>query len=215
MDSYSTRSLVALLLVACAACVAAEPTRTPPRATADVPRVLESIEAQAQTASAASRPRREHQAISVLAGRWSTRVVNVDASGVEHDPYPGQARIEAVFGGRYLRWEATLELGAETHATSGFLGFDLNQSEYQLLMISDLATGMGVARGRGDPHGKGIRFTIEVPDPATGALRRAVSLLRCQDADHFVLEQLGADASGAEHVARRTYYARAQAVSSN
>jgi hypothetical protein len=73
-------------------------------------------------------------------------------------------------------------------------------------MISDLSTGMGVARGRGDIAGTGIRLMIEIPDPETGALRRAVSTLRLVDKSQFVIEQYGADANGRERVVRRTHY---------
>lgn len=190
----------------CAACVASEPVRAPRRV--DLPTSAPTIESQAREAANASRPRKEHRALEALVGTFDTRVVSVGANGEETDPRPGRAVIETTLGGRYLKWEAVLDLGDETHATTGFLGFDLNQSEYQLLMISDLSTGMGVARGRGDMHGTGIRFAIEIPDPETGALRRAVSTLRVLDANRFVLEQLGVDGAGRERVVRRTSYVR-------
>lgn len=199
------RILVCLCLLQ-ASCMAPEPTRAE-RPAVQIPSV-EAIEAQAQAAAAASKPRKEHRALEALAGNWQTTVVSVGANDQESDPHAGRASIESVLGGRYLRWDAWLDLGAESHSTTGYLGYDVNQSEYQLLMISDLSTGMGVARGRGDLQGAGIRFIIEIPDPETGALRRAVSALRLIDANRFLIEQFGADASGHEHVVRRTHYVR-------
>ncbi|MBL8857927.1 MAG: DUF1579 family protein [Planctomycetes bacterium] len=146
--------------------------------------------------------------MNLFVGSWETVVVDVSESGVESDARPGRATIEWIFGGRYLRWDAVLELGGETHATTGYLGYDVNQAEYQLLMISDLATGMGVAHGRGEPNSKGITLTLEIVDPRSGALQRARSVLRVLGADHFVLEQMAGDGSGGERVARRTHYRR-------
>jgi hypothetical protein len=94
------------------------------------------------------------------------------------------------------------------YATSCYLGYDVNQAEYQLLMISYLATGMSFAHGRGDIDGKGIQLTIEVLDPASGAIKRAQSTLRLVNHDHFVLEQLGIDPSGEQRIVRRTHYWR-------
>lgn len=190
------------------ACVASDPVRNPPAAV-DLP-TREAIEAQAREAASTSKPRKEHRALEALVGHWDTKVVTVAADGMESEARPGRATIESVLGRRYLNWSAWLELGGETHATTGYLGFDVNQSEYQLLMISDLATGMGVARGRGDLRGGGVRFTIEIHDPESGALRRAASTLRVVDAQRFVLEQMGIDSSGKERVVRRTHYVRAK-----
>ena len=200
------KRLALCLCVLVPACVSSDPVRNPrPAATLPTP---EAIEAQAREAASASRPRKEHKALETLVGNWQTSVATVDADGHESDARSGRATIESMFGGRYLNWSAWLDLAGETHATTGYLGFDVNQLEYQLLMISDLATGMSVARGRGDVKGGGVRFTIEIPDPESGALRRAVSTLRVVDANHFVLEQIGADPNGKERVVRRTHYVR-------
>jgi hypothetical protein len=201
------RKISLSLCLVLTACVASEPVRAPRRVNAPVP-LVETIENQAREAASASRPRKEHRALEALVGIYATRVVGVGPDGEDLDPRPGRAVIESALGGRYLKWDALLDLGSETHSTTGFLGFDINQAEYQLLMISDLATGMGVARGRGDLHGTGVRFTIEVPDPESGAVRRAVSILRIVDADRFVLEQIGVDAAQKERVVRRTHYER-------
>jgi hypothetical protein len=198
--------LIVCLFFLTAGCLAPEPTHSA-KPNVEIPNA-EAIEAQAQAAASASKPRKEHHALEALVGSWQTRVVTVDANDVESDPHPGSAAIESLFSGRYLRWEAMLDLGTETHVTTGYLGFDANQTEYQLLMISDLSTGMGVAHGRGDLKSGGIRFVIEIPDPESGALRRAVSNLRLIDGNHFLIDQFGADANGRERVVRRTHYER-------
>lgn len=190
------------------ACVASEP-RLQNRNVAVVFAAPPTLEQQAADAERASQPRAEHHALDPLAGSWSTSLVSVSPEGAESDPHPGSAQIRLVLGGRYLDWDATLEIGGVVHETTGFLGFDLNDGEYENLMISDLATGMSVAHGRGDIAGAGIKLVLEVADPSSGAIKRAQSTLRLVDKDHFVLEQLGIDAQGNERIVRRTHYRRA------
>lgn len=204
-------------LVACAAltlliaCQAPVPQRNARPAQVVLP-TQRTIEEQAAEAENASRPGPEHKALDVLVGTWSTTTVTVAADGSESEPRHGNALIDWVFASRYLRWDATLELGGVVHATTGFLGYDRSSAEYQMLMISDLATGMSVARGRGDVRGTGIRLVIELVDPATGGINRAESTLRATTADHFELDQLGLDArTGEERVVRRTHYRRTSA----
>ena len=79
------------------------------------------------------------------------------------------------------------------------------------MMISDLATGMEIARGSGEIRGAGIVFEIEQVDPATGARLVARSRLRTVSADHFVLEQLEPMPSGKDRVTRVWHYRRAAA----
>lgn len=189
------------------ACTAPEPTRSAkkqPVLFAPPP----TLEAQAHDASIASRPHKEHIALQPLVGTWKTQLVDVAADGTESDPHAGTATVQSVLGGRYYTWDATLDVGSNVYETTGYLGYDVNGGEYQLLMISDLATGMSVAHGRGDIAGKGIQLVIEVVDPASGAIKRAQSTLRIVDENHFVLEQLGIDPSGEQRIVRRTHYTR-------
>jgi hypothetical protein len=195
------------------ACTAPEPARNPkkhPVLFATPP----TLEAQAQEASSASRPRKEHLALEPLVGAWKTELVSVAVDGTESDPHPGTATVQPVLGGRYYTWDATLDVGAKVYETTGYLGYDINSAEYQLLMISDLATGMSVAHGRGDIEAKGIQLVIEVVDPSTGAIKRAQSTLRVVNKDHFVLEQLGLDPNGEQRIVRRTHYRRRGAAKS-
>lgn len=201
-------ALAVCSLFTLSACFAPEPARVP-RNIAPVESPRTSIEEQARAAARASEPRSEHRVLETLVGTWNTSVVSVAGDGTESDPRSGVAAIEWVLGGRYLKWDATLDLGTEVHATTGFLGYDVNQGEYQLLMISDLATGMGVAHGRGDVGDAGLKFVLDVTEPGTGAVRRAVSTMRATSHDQFVLEQLGQDGAGNERVVRRTHYRRA------
>jgi hypothetical protein len=210
-------SIVALSMssgvVLLSACTAPEP-RLPTKNAAILFAPPPTLEEQAAEAERNSRPRSQHRALDPLVGVWTTTLVSVSAEGAESDPHAGQATIHWMLGNRYLHWEATLEVGSRVHETVGFLGYDLNTGEYQNLMISDLATGMSVARGRGELDGSGIKLGIEVADPATGAIKRAQSTLRLLDGNHFVLEQLGVDVQGVERIVRRTHYRRLGSVRS-
>jgi len=204
----SIRAMVcACAALALAACVS-QPDRphAPPGPVAPPPSLAEQATAQER----ATRPGPKHRALDPLVGAWITTNAAVDVAGHETDTVPGRAAIDWTLGGRYLRIDANLEIsGGGTYTWSGFLGYDEPHAEYQWLMVSDLSTGMGVARGQGDPSRGGIRFVLDLQDPRTGGFARATSLLRVLGPDELALEQLGADASGLERVLRRTHYRRA------
>lgn len=200
--------MLALVLAACVSsgCQAADP-RTAPRPVAASAPV--SLAEQVREAARASTPGARHRELEPLAGDWRVELADVAEDQSERSVAHGEGRLEWVHERRYLAWSARLE-GAGT--TSGFLGFDLRLGQYQLLMISSLSTGMGVATGYGDLTGQGVRFTLESVDPASGQRARMSSVLRIVDANHFVLDAYGVDAAGRERVVRRTHYRRAGAA---
>jgi hypothetical protein len=167
-----------------------------------------TLEELAADAERSSHPRAEHRRLDVLAGNWDSSVVSVGVDGKESDPRAGDAHITWALAGHYLEWNSTLRLENGTRASRGFLGFDLNHAEYQLVMISDLATGMGVAHGTGEITGAGIRFVLELIDGRDGSMRRAQSVLKVIDHNHFVLDQIGLGPEGTERVVRRTHHHR-------
>jgi len=196
--------LTSFAILASTACVS-HPDRPPPRG--GDPIIPVTLAEQAARQADATRPGKEHRALDPLVGAWITSSVAVDADGREGDAVAGRAAIDWALGGRYLRIDADLEMpGGGTHTWSGFLGYDQASDEYQWLMVSDLSTGMGVAKGRGEISRGGIRFVLDVVDPRTGAMARATSVLRVLAKGHVVLEQIGVDPTGLERVLRRTHY---------
>ncbi len=135
-------------------------------------------------------------------------MVAVDEQAAETELARGEGELEWKLDGRFLQWTATLSIAGAPRTTTGYLGFDVRSKEYELLMISNLATGMQVALGRGDPERDGLRFTLEQLDPETGAGIRAVSVLRLISKDHFALDQLASDGNGHERVVQRHHYRR-------
>lgn len=168
-----------------------------------------SVEAQAKEFSAASRPGPQHKVLESLVGEWEVTLSTTAADGTESAPYRGRATLAWTLGQRFLRWDASLMFGEISGTTTGFLGFDTRTRQYQLMMISDFATGMMVAGGSGEIRALGIVFELELTDPATGARLVARSRLRILSPDHFVLEQLEASSGGKDRVTRISHYRRA------
>lgn len=185
-----------------ASCVASEPARIAP-SVRPVPAV--SIEAQVDELVRASEPREAHRALDPLVGRWAVALCDVDGAGRETELARGHARIDWVLDGRFLRWDAELSIAGQPRQTTGYLGFDKRGGVYELLMISNLATGMSVAQGSGDLARSGIRFQLEQADPRSGSILRMQSRLALMTPDHFALDQLADDG----RIVRRTHYRRA------
>ncbi len=206
-------ALLLSVVVIAASCAVPDPHHRAGNARPANPEPPASIEERVAQAELASQPRAEHKSLDVLAGTWETRAVDVDPNGRELEPMTGHAVIAWMFNGRYLKWDETLDIGSATHASTGFLGYDgLVLREYELLTIADLSIGMGVAYGKGEISGSGIRFTLDRIDPGSGETSRAQSRLRATDRDHVVLEVIGRDLMGNDNVLRRTYYHRAGAA---
>jgi hypothetical protein len=205
-----SRTLCILLTLATPACVSG-PTEHRPAPLPSPPTAALPIEKQIAELERASQPGPNHKELLVLRGDWAVRLVDVPFEGGETELAQGTATIRSEFGGRFLRWDATMQFGNSLHATTGFLGFDLASHEYQSLMINDMGTGMSVATGTGNLEHGGIRFTLELVDRDSGGRARMSSVLRMSDADHFAQDLLGVDAQGKERALRRYLYTRTTA----
>lgn len=203
--------LAALALILIAAC---ESGGRAPRPAADPVAALPTppLEDQVKVMSAHSRPGARHNALAPLAGSWEVRLAEVAVDGLETDLAHGSATLAWILGGRFLRWDVTVDFKGFPGTTTGFLGFDSRLEEYELLMISDLAQNMAVASGTGDVAGGGLVFTVDQLDPRSGARARSRSRIRLLAPDHFVLQQLEPDGSGGDRPTRVWHYRRAPAV---
>lgn len=196
-----------MLTLATTACVSGPDQRTP-LSPALTPTASVPIEVQIAELERSSQPGTSHKEFLALCGDWNVRLVDISADGRETQVALGTAVIRPEFGGRFLCWKTTMQFGARVHATTGFLGYDLGNREYQSMMINDVGTGMSVAHGTGQLKRSGIRFTLEVVDRDSGGRARMSSLLRMIDADHFVQDLLGGDPQGSERSVRSYHYAR-------
>jgi hypothetical protein len=200
---------LAMLLIALASACESTPARRGARApaVASSPAPTLTIEEQVRGLERTSLPGEMHHRLDPLAGEWTVEFVDVDSEGRESAGLRGEARIAWTFEGRFLEWDVQVTLAGAPRRTRGFLGYDLNAREYQWLSISNLATGMGVARAQGDLVRDGLLFTLELSDARNGGRMRSQSRLRLVDADHFVQESLAPEDAGAR-VLRRTKYSR-------
>ena len=198
------------LLLGVAACVTHPEPRV--RAQAPLPGAVgnPTLEHRVAELERASEPGPEHHALDPLVGDWLTVLSSVGADGGEVALASGTTRVQWVLDARYLRWEATLEVAGIARQTSGFLGFDRRAANYVYFTVTSLSTVMSIARGVGELARGGIRFELEQVDPRTSVVVRMKSVLRLEPGG-FVLDQLGPDEGGREHVVQRTRYRRADA----
>jgi hypothetical protein len=158
-------------------------------------------------------PRSEElERLAVLCGSWDVVVEDLGGTPQPSLIAKGRAEIEGTLGGRFLRWETELSLGERSVRAEGRLGFDAPHDVFQLVWLSELASGMRIASGRGDARRGGLVLELSERDPESGMLLRARSILKLEDDDHFSLTQLGLDAENGEWVAQqRTSYVRRSA----
>jgi hypothetical protein len=183
--------LPCVLLLALAACESASPKRPKPLQAVRPPEPDLSQQVSAQ--EAASQPGPMHKKLDPLVGDWQTTVARIAADGTEVPGGGGATRITQLFGGRYQRWDAVMEIGGRNQETTGWLGYDRNAQEYQLCMITSFSSGMGIYRGQGDLAKEGVVFVFEQIDPKTGSHLRSRNRLKLLTNDHFVIEDVDED----------------------
>ncbi len=183
--------LPCVLLCALAACESTSSQRPKPLPSVRAP--APDIEQQVSAQEAASQPGAMHKKLDPLVGEWQTNVTRLAPDGTEVPGGSGVTRITQIYGGRYQRWDAVMEIGGRSHETTGWLGYDRNMQEYQLCMITSFSSGMGIYRGIGDLGKEGIVLVLEQVDPKTGAHMRSRNRLKMITNDHFVIEDVDED----------------------
>jgi hypothetical protein len=148
---------------------------------------------QVSAQEASSAPGVMHKKIEPLIGDWQTSVTILAPDGTEIPGGSGVTRITEMFGGRYQRWDAVMEIGGRKQETTGWLGYDRNAEEYQLCMITSFSSGMGIYRGQGDLAKEGLVFVLEQVDAKTGAHVRRRNRLKLLTNDYFVSEDVDED----------------------
>ena len=199
-------SVLLLLVVGCSSPPAVVPSSDPGGAGVAVP-----IDPGALRAATA--PGVELHRLAPLVGEWTVQLQSLDGEGRAVETLAsGSAVITTELDGRYFHWRTELSLGGFPVRAQGLLGHDPRHGVYQFLWLSELAPGMRVASGRGDPERGGIYLEIAERDPESGVLQRARTVLALQDADHFTLEQWGLDPTSGDWIPQqRTHYTRVPA----
>ena len=127
--------------------------------------------------------------------------MTVSAPGQDQPIGVGEATLEAVHGGRFLRLTVNLSLEGRTVDLTGHLGYDRAGGEWQALWLSDLSTGMSLLRGTGE-LGRGVSLV-----GVRGGLRGR-SVLTVSGPDRFRVETYGPGEDGRERLLRRSDYLR-------
>lgn len=184
--------LFGVLLTLLAACESSNPRSSKPLPAVRQP--APDIQQQVSAQEAASQPGPMHKKLDPLLGDWQTQVTRLGPDGNEvPGGGGGVTRITQLFGGRYQRWDAVLDIGGQSRETTGWLGYDRGKQEYQLSMITSFSSGMCIYRGHGDLAKDGIVFLLDDIDPKTGVPIRARNRLKLVSADHFVIEDVDQD----------------------
>jgi len=199
--AMTSRTLFLLLLVS--SCVSAPPgsplvLREPLAPLEEAAPVDASVLEGLAARRALHTPGSFHRRLDGFVGDWDVRVE--DASGSVLGS--GTAKIAWSHGGLWQRWDLVLEVAAMQHAVTGYFGYDVERKDFHAAWVSELASGLGLASGRGNPNERGL-----VLRSSRGG---SEDLMQVLSGTSFVTETLGPDGS----LLRRTSYTR-QAVSTN
>ncbi len=114
-------------------------------------------------------PGEGHQILETLAGTWEGKGSVWD--GPASDPIPIAVTVERhwILGGRFLREQIEIRAGSgEAFEALGFIGFNNEAGQYELLTIDNASTAMLLETGKFDPDRKKLMIRGSYRDPATG-----------------------------------------------
>ncbi len=110
-----------------------------------------------------------HEVLEALVGTWEGKGSIWDSP--ESEPIPITATVERhwVLGGRYLREEVYVRSAkGEVFEALGFIGFNNEAAQYELLTIDNTSTAMLLETGKFHPDSKKLMIRGSFRDPATG-----------------------------------------------
>lgn len=114
-------------------------------------------------------PGDSHQVLDAIVGSWEGTGSIWD--GPESEPIPITATVERhwVLGGRFLREEISVHSeDGEVFEALGYIGFNNEAAQYELLTIDNTSTAMLLETGKFHPDSKKLMIRGSFRDPATG-----------------------------------------------
>jgi hypothetical protein len=114
-------------------------------------------------------PGEGHQVLESMVGTWEGKGTIWD--GPDTEPIAITATVDRhwVLGGRYLREEISVRSpDGQMFETLGFIGFNNEAGQYELLTIDNASTGMVFETGKFDPDSEKLMIRGSFRDPATG-----------------------------------------------
>lgn len=119
-----------------------------------------------------------HEVLEAIVGTWEGKGSIWDSP--DSEPIPIAATVERhwVLGGRFLREQIEITTaGGETFEALGFIGFNNEAAQYELLNIDTGSTAMLLETGKYNPDTKKLMIRGSYRDPATGfAIDRRVEM---------------------------------------
>lgn len=110
-----------------------------------------------------------HEVLEALVGTWEGRGSIWDSPGSEPIPITATVERHWVLGGRFLREEVSVRSSdGEVFEALGFIGFNNEAAQYELLNIDTTSTAMLLETGKFDPDSKKLTILGSYRDPATG-----------------------------------------------
>ncbi len=114
-------------------------------------------------------PGEDHKVLEALEGTWEGKGSIWDGSTSEPIPITATVERHWVLGGRYLREQVDVRTGdGEVFETLGFIGFNNEAAQYELLTIDNISTAMLLETGKFNPDSKKLMIRGSYRDPATG-----------------------------------------------
>lgn len=114
-------------------------------------------------------PGEGHEVLESMVGIWEGKGSIWD--GPASDPIPITATVERqwVLGGRFLREQVEVRIDSgEVFESLGFIGFNNEAAQYELLTIDNASTAMLLETGKFDPDSETLMIRGSYRDPATG-----------------------------------------------
>jgi hypothetical protein len=109
-----------------------------------------------------------HRVFQQAVGRWSHTVRLWMKPGDKVQESQGTSENTLIFGGRFLKQEASGYMNGQPFQGLGYTGFDNLRGEYQSVWMDNMGTGMMVGSGTQDPISQTIRESGTFSCPMTG-----------------------------------------------
>ena len=114
-------------------------------------------------------PGEGHEVLESMVGTWEGKGSIWDGPASDSIPITATVERHWVLGGRFLREQVEVRIGSgEVFESLGFIGFNNEAAQYELLTIDNASTAMLLETGKFDPDSETLMIRGSYRDPATG-----------------------------------------------
>ena len=122
-------------------------------------------------------------------GKWKTTMkmwMDQSAPPMSSD---GEATIEPLFGGRYVREHHTGNVMGQVFEGESTTGYDNNKKLFVSSWVDNMSTGIMTMKGSIGPDGKTVTYVGEMDEPMSGEMGKAFKLVHTiESKDAFKME---------------------------